>query len=174
MGAVTIQARGRRVHGYSRGPALYVLMAACALARLVRLERAAVCAIENGIAVAVAGEGMAIHAVGVNTAAETLLGQARRVFDGRSRFVARRATTGRNRTDGSRVQCMTGVAGDPVLCHVHAVPRDAPVLTPVGLDVDPSAGGAAGALLRARARLRATERRRERKQADPRAEVEPN
>jgi len=39
MWAVTIQTRGRRVHGHGRDRALRSLMAARALARLVRLQR---------------------------------------------------------------------------------------------------------------------------------------
>jgi hypothetical protein len=149
MWAVAIQARGRRVHGYRRDAALCVLMATCALARLVRLQRAAIQVGEGRVASAVVGESVAIHAVCVSPRAEALLRQARRVFDGRSGRVARRTATGRDRAHRSRVELVTGVAGDSMFLHVHAVPRDAPILAPISRDVDPSAGRAARAFFRA-------------------------
>ena len=96
-----------------------------------------------GVAFAVAGEGMAGDTVGTHTRAEALLRQARRVLDACSRLVTRRATTGRDRSHGSCAKRVTGVAGDPMHLHMHAVPCNAPVLAPIGLNIDPSAGGAA-------------------------------
>ena len=146
--AVTVQARGRGVHGNGRDLALGLVVAARTISRAVRFERTAIARIRLAV---VARERMAIHAIRVHAGAEALLRQATRVLDRGARRMARRTTSRRNRAYRSGVQLMTQlmalIARDVLIDHVHAVPSHAAIGPPIQLDVHAFARRSCSALV---------------------------
>jgi hypothetical protein len=169
MRAVAVQARGGGVHGHGRDLALGLVVAARAISRTVRFERASV----GGVGVAVgAREGVAIHAIRMHAGTEALLRQAARVLDRGASGMARRTANRRNGAHRSGVQLMTLIARDVLLDHVHAVPSHAAIRPPVQLDVHAFARRPCSALVRT---LRGTtDDSGEHEQADEQNDGEPH
>ncbi len=145
MRAVTAQAGAGGVHGNGRDLALSLAVAARAIPRAVRFERAGVGCLRLAI---VSSERMAIHAISVHAGTEALLRQAARVLDRSARGMARRATSRRNRAHRSRVQLMTLITSDVLFDHVHAVPGHESIRPPIQWDVDAFARRSRRALAR--------------------------
>jgi hypothetical protein len=136
--AVTVQTRGRCVHGHGRDLALGLGVATCTISRAVRFESARARRARRARReerIVRARERMAIHAVCVHAGTEALLCQPGCVLNRRARGVARRTTNRRHGTQRSSADFVTLVARNMLLDHVHAVPGDAAVRAPIQLDV---------------------------------------
>jgi hypothetical protein len=145
MRTVAVQARGGGVHGNGRDLALGLVVAARAISRAVRFERAGVGCIRLAV---VARERVAIHAICMHAGTEAFLRQAARVLDRGASGVARRTANRRNRAHRSGVQLMTLIARDVLFDHMHAVPSHTAIRPPIQLDVHAFARRSSSALVR--------------------------
>ena len=110
------------MHGDCRDSALGLIVTTRALAWLVCLQRAAVGAVQRGVAPAVHRERVAVDAIGVRAGSKAGLCEPRRVLDGRAGRVAGCTTARRDGSHGRRaVHFMTGFASNVLLFHVHTV-----------------------------------------------------
>jgi hypothetical protein len=171
MWVVTTHARDRRVHGDGGDCSLCIPMATRAVAWFERFERPDLEA--RAAALAVVGEGVAIHAAGVHRRAETLLCPARRMSDRRPGFMARRTAIGRDHAHARSAELVAGIARDPLFFDVHSMATDAPITAPSRLDVDAPARRATRALF-ARTPLRTAEQSDQNQQENSQARAVPN
>jgi hypothetical protein len=169
MRAVAAQARAGSVHGNGRDLALGLAVAARAISRAVRFERAGIGCVRVALC---ARERVATHAIGVHAGAEALLCQPARVLDRRASGVALRAASRRNRAHRSSVQLMTLITRDVLFDYVHAVPGHAAIRAPIQLDVHAFARRPRSALVSALPRT--ADDRGEQEHADQQKDGEPN
>lgn len=158
-------ALGARVHHDRRRLTLGLLMATGAVFRrkgrqepaVPRVDRPAICNLGRGVV----GKGVAVHAIGTDTLAQTSSSLLGCVLDVRLSLMARRAAGRRYAADRSCAEHVATTARDASLDDVHTVPGDAAVLGPLRWHVNPPSRGATSRRFRTAPRRRAAENRRE-------------